>query len=48
MRKIEKGISGLAERNSIATKAASSASEAAISPSVWVDPQPALAASTIA
>ena len=45
MRKIENGTSGLAERSSIATKAAISAADAASSPIVWPEPQPASGAS---
>src|ERR687898_638054 len=47
-RKIRNGISGAAERSSIATKAAISAAESPRSPSVWADPHPASVASTIA
>ena len=48
MRKIENGTSGFRERSSITTKAANSASESAIRPSVLNEPQPALLASTTA
>ena len=43
--KIENGISGEAERSSIATKAASSATAPASRPIVWPEPQPASGAS---
>ena len=46
--KMRKGTSGACERSSIATKAASSAIERPISPSVWNEPQPAWVASTSA
>ena len=45
LRKIENGISGEAERSSIATNAAISATEAASRPIVWPEPQPASGAS---
>ena len=48
MRKIENGTSGAAERRSIATNAASSATAAASRPIVWPEPQPASGASTSA
>ena len=43
-RKIRSGISGLPARASRTTKAASSASETAPSPSAWPEPQPSSAA----
>ena len=46
--KMRKGTSGAEERSSIATKAASSAAESPIRPSVWKLPQPASVASTSA
>ena len=48
MRKIENGTSGLRARSSIATNAASSTSESASRPIVWLEPQPASLASTSA
>ena len=47
-RKMRNGISGACERRSIAMKAAISAAESPIRPSVCGEPQPASAASTIA
>src|SRR2546427_9055445 len=48
MRKIRNGTSGACERRSIAMKAAISAADRPIRPSVRNEPQPALVASTIA
>src|SRR5436190_6494393 len=45
-RKIPNGTSGSLERSSIATKAAKSTADTASNPIVWVEPQPALVAST--
>ena len=47
-RKIRNGTSGCFERSSVTTKALSRATASASSPIVWVDPQPALSASTSA
>src|SRR6266487_3736485 len=47
-RKIRNGISGACERRSIAMKAAISAADRPIKPSVCSEPQPALVASPIA
>jgi len=47
-RKNLNGTSGARLRSSVTTNAASSASETAKSTIVWVEPQPALLASTIA
>ena len=47
-RKIENGISGERERDSIATKAPSSPAPRASRPIVWAEPQPASGASTSA
>ena len=48
IRKMRNGTSGAFERSSIAVKIANRAAETPSSPIVWVEPQPASAASTSA